>query len=177
MGSDKAVLDVGGMSMIRRVAAALEVAGCRVMAIGRADSVDGIDALPDTPAGRRGPAAGLATALRIAAGSPVVLVGVDQPFLHPRTVDELLAVSEGDAVVPVAGGVRQPTCAVYWPHCGPIVDDLLAGAGDPSLHAVLDRVPVGEVAEATWRTWGENGDSWWSVNTPEALAAARARLE
>ena len=162
--------------MVTLVAEALEAAECRVTVIGRDDHPAGLHSVPDSPTGRRGPVAGLATALRTAGGAPVVLVGVDQPFLRPETIRGLLAVADGDAVVPVSAGRRQPTCAVYWPNCAAIVEDLLTGEEDPPLLAVLDRVPVHEVPRATWEQWGEDTSSWWSINTPEDLAEARERF-
>ena len=177
MGTDKALVDLGGVPMITRVATALENAGCRVTVMGRDDHPAGLHSVPDSPVGLRGPVAGLFTALRTAGGSPVVLVGVDQPFLRTETITGLLAVADGDAVVPIAGGQRQPTCAVYWPNCAAIVADLLSGHDDPSLLSVLDRVPVHEVVPETWQSWGEDGSSWQSINTPEDLEMARRRVE
>lgn len=176
MGRDKALVEIAGEPMIGIVAAALEDAGCRIVVVGRTDDPAGFHSIADTPSGRRGPVAGLGTALRTAAGRPVVLVGVDQPLLRPDTLRRLLDIDDGDAVVPVDAGRRQPTCAVYWPNCLAIVDDLLSGHDDPPLLAVLDRVPVHEVHQDTWQSWGEDGRSWWGVNTPEDLEAARRRI-
>ncbi len=176
MGGDKALIDIAGMSMIARVAAALGEAGCEPLVVGRSSSSSGIRAIPDDLPGRAGPAAGLATALRVAAGRPVVLVGADQPFLRPQTVQALLAL-EGDAVVPVDGGANQATCAVYRAECLVPLRKLMTERPSPPLQALLDRVSTRRVPPAQWSRWGEDGHSWWSLDTPEDVVEAEAWLE
>lgn len=174
MGGDKALAELGGRPLITHVAAALETAGCDVVAVGRAEPVAGIHAVPDD-AGGRGPAAGLLTALRIAAGRPVVLVATDQPLLRPETVTALLQL-HGRAVVPMAAGTRQVLCAVYREDCLEPLTALMATDPTPSLQRLLDDLPFRAVLEAEWRGCGEDGRSWRSIDTPDELRELEAVL-
>jgi hypothetical protein len=75
--------------------------------------------------------------------------------------------------VPVDEGARQVTCAAYpaaWAEAADVEDE--AGG---SIQSLLDRLPHREVAPAEWAAWGEDGRSWYSVDTPEAAAAALGR--
>jgi molybdopterin-guanine dinucleotide biosynthesis protein A len=172
MGADKALAELDGRPLITHVAAALKPAGCDVVAVGRAEPVAGICAVPDD-AGGRGPAAGLLTALRIAAGRPVVLVATDQPLLRPETVTALLGL-RGAAAVPLAAGTRQVLCAVYREVCLAPLEALMANDPTPSLQRLLDDLPFRAVLEAEWRGWGEDGRSWRSIDTPDELADLQA---
>ena len=172
MGGDKAMADLGGRPLIAHIAAALDAAGCDVVAVGRTEAVAGIRAVPDD-AGGRGPAAGLRTALRVADGRPVVLVATDQPLLIPDTVASMLQL-HGAAVVPIADGTRQVLCAVYRDACLEPLEALLATDPTPSLQRLLDDLPFRTVLEAEWRGWGEDGRSWRSIDTPDELAALQA---
>ena len=174
MGSDKASLALGDATMLEWVASALAEAGCEVIAVGNHPGDLSVPVHGDATTDRLGPAAGLATALRMANGRPVFLAATDQPFLRPATVRALLAL-DGAAVVPVDGSVRQATCAVYRWACGEPLAGLAAGAEAVSLQKLLDAVDAREVEEAEWSAWGEDGSSWWSIDTPEALTEARRR--
>ena len=176
MGSDKALIEVDGTPMIARVAAALQTAGCEPLVIGRSSAPAGLPAVSDDMAGRAGPAAGLATALRIAAGRTVILVAADQPLLRPDTVQALVAL-EGDAVVPVDGGVAQATCAVYRAHCLAPLRKLMAERPSLPLQTLLDGVATRRVPPAEWSQWGEDGRSWWSLDSREDVAEAEAWLQ
>ena len=172
MGRDKALVELGGRPLIAHVAAALVTAGCEPIAVGRAEPVDKIRAVPDD-AGGRGPAVGLRTALRIAGGRPVFLVATDQPLLRPETVTSMLQL-QGRAVVPIAGGARQVLCAIYRAETLEPLEALLATDPTPSLQRLLDDLPFRGVLEAEWRGWGEDGRSWRSIDTPDDLVAVEA---
>lgn len=174
MGGDKALAELDGRPLITHVSAALEAAGCDVVAVGRAETVAGIHAVPDD-AGGRGPAAGLLTALRVADGRPVVLVATDQPLLRPKTVTALLQL-HGPAVVPMAAGTRQVLCAVYREDSLQPLAALMATDPTPSLQRLLDDLPFRAVLEAEWRGWGEDGRSWRSIDTPDELTELEAVL-
>ena len=176
MGVDKATVKIEGRSMLDRVAASLEVVTDRLVVAGRSEPVSGLTGLPDPAPGRAGPLAGLTAALReagAAGAEAVILVAVDQPFVRPETLARLIDGYAGQAVVPVAGGVRQVTCAVYpgnWE--AEAMTELGAGG---SIQSLLDRMPYTEVAPDEWAAWGEDGRSWFSVDDSAALGIALGR--
>lgn len=175
MGADKAGVRVAGKSMLEMVAAALEEAGCEVVAVGKAQPTADVRTVPDDGAAELGPAAGLATALRLAGGRPVFLVATDQPLLQAGTVRSLLAI-DGTAVVPIDNGVRQATCGVYRAGCEAPLRRLRSQGASPPLQRLLDAVGAREVGLDEWAAWGEDGRSWWSLDRPEDVAEAEAWL-
>ncbi len=169
MGADKPTLDLAGRTLLERVTGAVAASPVdRVVVAGR--PVDGVDSVLDPP-GVAGPAAGLLAVFRRWPGHHVVLVGADQPWVDPALLGHLLGLP-GDAVVPVAGR-RQATCAVYRHTCYPVLEHLAAADPNPSLQRLLASVDPTEVGEPTWRSWGEDGRSWRSIDTPQDLAEAR----
>jgi molybdopterin-guanine dinucleotide biosynthesis protein A len=176
MGTDKAQIEVDGLAMAQWVGRALAAAGLEVVTVGAPDRVAGYPNISD-PEGVNGPLAGLLGALGSASHRPVFIAAVDQPLLRAETVRRLVAIRTHDAVVPVAAGFPQVTCALFRPTCLPAIRRLIAVNPDGSIRDLLDYVAVRWVEEDEWSTWEETGDSWRSVNTPEDLAAIRARME
>jgi len=173
MGADKALVPIGGVPMIERVAAALQVVLDEMVIVGRDESLAGIPAIPDLRPRPRGPLAGLATALHHAAGRPVLLVAVDQPLVQSATLQGLVDLLGEEAVIPVDGGFRQSTCAAY--PAGWAAEADLEDRSGGSIQSLLDRLPYREVGSEEWSTWGEDGRSWHSVDTPEAAATVLDR--
>ena len=168
MGSDKTFAEVAGQAMVDWVAGSLRSVTDDLVVVGRAGTLSDIKCIPDDHAERRGPLAGLATALRLAADRPVVLVAVDQPWVRSSTLRELLEMAGPlHAVVPVDGDSRQVTCAVYPAAWAARAAD--EGATGGSIQSLLDDLPYRPVEPAEWQTWGEDGRSWFSVDTTEAL--------
>ncbi len=175
MGADKALVEVDGEPMIRRVARVVAPIAGEVVVAGRAGTLEGLRGVPDPPSAGGGPLAGLVAALGEAAGRFVLLVAVDQPFLRRETCRQLLArAALEEAVVPLDGGSRQVTCAVYPP--GWTADAAREGDAGGSIQSLLDRLPFYAVTEDEWRAWGEDGRSWFSVDTPDDLAAGLRRF-
>jgi len=171
MGTDKALVDVAGRPMVEWVAAALGRVDGPTIVVGR-EKLGGLRCLPDTQASVRGPLAGLATALGAACGQAVLLVAVDQPFLRSGTLQRLVDLASSEAVVPI-DGARQVTCAVYPASWAAETSDEIDSGG--SIQSLLDRLPHRRVEEPEWREWGEDGRSWFSVDTPEALTEGLTR--
>ena len=174
MGTDKALVTIEGETLLARVAGVTDAVGDVVVVGG--PPAPGLERIPDLRSGRLGPLAGLEAALVHGAGRDVILVGVDQPFVRADTLSRLSEIT-GDAVVPIDDGWEQVTCAVYREPCLPAIQEALDTAGDLAIITILGHVAATRVEPHEWRAWGEDGRSWYSVNTPEALAAGIARYE
>ena len=170
MGRDKALVELGGRPLHLWVATALEEAGCDVVAVGRTAAVGSLRTLPDPPDPRRGPIVGL-HAVSQEPHEAILLVATDQPLVRPETVAGLMDL-DGAVVAPVDADVVQVTCALYRP--GLIGREAIGSAS--SLQTLVTSADATLVPEATWRRWGEDGRSWFSVDTPEALERAAELL-
>lgn len=174
MGTDKALVELSGQPMSAWVLRALSTVCGDVLVAGRPDGLGGVRGVADTMTGRRGPLGGLVAALETES-APVLVVATDQPWVRAETLRHLVDLAGDLPVVPVAhDGSRQTTCAVYPPGILSVaLDELLAGG---SIQSVLDRTAFVPVEEELWRSWGEDGRSWFGVDTAEALVDGLARF-
>lgn len=172
MGRDKAGVPVGGIPMIERVASALTAVVDRIVILG--PDREGWECWPDS-VHAQGPLAGIATALSRARSERVVVVAVDHPFVRSDFLRRIIAIESDLPVVPVdETGVRQVTCAVY---PGSIAEAAVEEADDGgSIQTLLDRVSFRPVAPEEWRSWGEDGRSWFSIDSESALAEGEHRF-
>ncbi len=175
MGADKALLLHEGEPMWQRQRATLHAAGAeRTILIGpaRADFPPEFPCVPDDEP-NRGPLAGLATALRVAAGRPVLALAIDMPLMDPAGLRSLFPVATTCCgVVPfVREGGREffePLAALYPAAVAPLAAARLARQ-DWSMQAfVRECVESGlvrglEIAPARRRQYR-------NVNTPQDLA-------
>ncbi len=165
MGTDKAEVEVDGQAMLRRVASALQAVLPRIVLLG--SEREGMECWPDDlPA--RGPLGGIASALSRMEEDHVLVVAVDQPFVRIETLARLGELTSDMPVVPVdALGVRQVTCAIYPKTIAAVAME--EAKADGSMQTLLDRVSFRAVTPETWSLWGEDGRSWFSVDTPASL--------
>jgi molybdopterin-guanine dinucleotide biosynthesis protein A len=165
MGVDKAEVAISGTTLLDRVASALGSVADRVVVLG--EEREGYESWPDHVPGP-GPLAGLATALGRMTEDRALVVAVDNAFVSPETLRRLVSIESDLPVVPVDDeGVRQVTCAVFPKQiAGQAVEEAEAGG---SIQTLLDRVSFLPVTPDQWGRWGEDGRSWYSVDTPEAL--------
>lgn len=169
MGTDKAGYELAGRPMLEWVAGALEMVCRRVVIAGLPGGLRGRPGIADPGPLHRGPLAGLVAGLRTPGVERAVLVAVDHPWVRPETLSALLSHAGELPLVPVDQGVRQTTCAVYPAAAGdPGGEELTAGG---SIQSLLDRIAFDPVVEGTWRPWGEDGRSWYSADTEEAVMA------
>lgn len=175
MGTDKALVELADRPFVAWVGDALAPVASRVIVVGRAEPLGGLPAVPDRFPDRRGPLAGLDAAFRASTGD-VMLVGVDQPLVRTATLQRILAVEGGDAIVPVASGVPQTTCALYRRSCAAATARILAGPGG-SLRDLIELAATTYIEPAEWRDWGEDGRSWYSIDDASRLERAARWLE
>ncbi len=189
MGVDKALLELGGRSLLERAVEALGAVVEQVVVVAPARSgyrelcreagAAGLvaDRVPD-----QGPLGGLDAALHRAAGRPVLLLACDLPFAGPELLRWLLARPlpplagrPPAARVPVEGGRRQPLCAWYAADCRGPVEEALA-AGRRSLHGLLDRLTAVEAPVGPELPF-YRPDLLLNVNRPKDLGRAAAVAE
>lgn len=166
MGSDKAAIPFASSTMLETILDSVSTVGDPIV-VGRSDAPQGVLAIPDQRTNSRGPLTGLETVLQHEPKRTVVLVAVDHPFVQPRTLLEMLAL-DGDAVIPLDDGWQQVTCAIYRPPFLSAATETLDN-GCRSIIAALGSVTVNLLQEDTWRSWGEDGRSWFSVDSPDRL--------
>lgn len=172
MGTDKADLEVDGVTMLERVHAALSRVAGAVVVSGSVRG--GYRCWPDQ-APATGPLTALVTVLERMSQDRALLVAVDHPFVSADTLTRLAGIDSDLPVVPVdEDGVRQVTCAVYPRGLAPVAREEAEAGG--SIQSLLDRVSFTPVPPGMWRAWGEDGRSWFSVDTPADLQAARTRF-
>jgi len=121
---DKAVADLDGTPLVRRVADRLGrvvdelVVNCRPDQRAAIEAVvEGVDPTPgfaEDPEPDQGPMAGLMTGLRAVDSEFAAVVACDMPFVDPDFLDYLFERAAGsDAAVPRPGELLQPVQAVY----------------------------------------------------------------
>ncbi|WP_132056748.1 molybdenum cofactor guanylyltransferase [Halorussus amylolyticus] len=185
-GRDKAVADLAGVPMIRRVADRLApvvdslVVNCRTdQREAVADAMAGYDrpvSFAIDPDPDEGPMAGIRTGLRATTAAYAAVVACDMPFVDPALVAHLFERADGrDAAVPRPDEWFETTHAVYRADAMADACEAALDRGDRKIIAPLfelDYVAVGpdELADFDAR-------SFENVNTREELAAAADRLE
>ncbi|MCB1333479.1 MAG: molybdenum cofactor guanylyltransferase MobA [Roseivivax sp.] len=185
-GSDKALLTLGGQTLLARAAARLgpQVSGMAVSANGDpARYADvGLPVLADSVPGFPGPLAGVLAGLDWAAGKGVpaiVTIAVDTPFFPKSLVQELtsaardLAHPMAIATTSDASGetIRHPTFGL-WPT--DLREDL-RGFINEGIHKMLLWADIHGAAEARFDA-GRN-DPFFNINTPADLFAAEGLFD
>jgi molybdopterin-guanine dinucleotide biosynthesis protein A len=172
MGRDKALIEVQGRPLFRRVAEVLDQIARPVFLApgspGRLGEV-GYPNLADAAPGR-GPLGGVVTALRASPHELVAVAAVDMPFASAAVFRLLADLHQGeDAMVPVTADGPQPLHAVYARTALPHLERALA-EGSLSMRGALQTMTVRLVAEEEWRAVDPSGRFALNVNRPDDVA-------
>ena len=185
--ADKAVADLAGTPMIRRVVDRLAtvtddlVVNCRddqleaireALADGDLEPRYAIDPVPD-----RGPLAGIRVGLEAVDREYAAVVACDMPFVDPALLETLRERARGrdGAVVQLEDGWYQTTQAVYRADAMAAACRETLESEDKRIVAALERIDVATVGEAELE--GVSERTFESIDTQDALEEAERRLE
>jgi molybdenum cofactor guanylyltransferase len=129
MGRDKALLPLGGATMVEQIASAVRNAAGNVTIIGPTERYGhlGFPVVPDKIE-NCGPLGGLYTALSITKTDWNVLVACDMPHVTATFLTQLIEAAEAsgaDCLVPETGGKLDPLCAVYHRRVAPAAESAI----------------------------------------------------
>ena len=169
MGCDKALLPVGGVPMLQRVIdAAQSLSNQRILVSNHSERHASFgwpllaDAFPDA-----GPLGGLATALRHATTSHLLLLACDMPFLTPGLLHHLIEqAGSHQAVVPDSDDGLQPLCAVYTCSIAPLVEASIA-AGQLGVRKFVAQLDTHIIPPCEWQLFAGETHPFANLNTPE----------
>jgi molybdopterin-guanine dinucleotide biosynthesis protein A len=178
-GQNKAFFPVGGRPMVKVIADRLSRWFDEVLIAGGNppdyESV-GLKCIPDAHAGRY-VLGGLHTGLLHSTSQAFFLCACDMPFINSDVV-EIIRQNSGDepATLPVVGGRRQPTHAIYNKSILPVVEELLKTAG-VYLPTLLDQIHVNYLQEERFNSIPDYQLSFVNLNDRETVAKYRSHLE
>ena len=179
MGTDKALMEIEGQPLLRRVARRLaEVADPVLLApgpdTGRLAGVGGLEGLPmvaDAAAGA-GPLGAIVAGLRASPHRVLAVVAVDMPDLCPALLRAMgLGWRPGvDVRVPVTAAGPQPLHAIWARGALPALEGALR-EGRLALREALAGLRIETWPEGRWRSIDPAGAFARNLNTPEDLLA------
>jgi Molybdopterin-guanine dinucleotide biosynthesis protein A len=181
-GAVKALLDVGGLTILDRLAQTLRPHFAEVLLVAKEPEPFlalaaakppwrlVLDALPG-----RSSLTGIHTALHNARTEHVFLTACDSPFLRTRLLRALIdhLRQEDDVVLPLKpDGYFEPLCAFYSRRCLPHIEAQLT-RDDHKIIRFFDKVRVHPLPEEALLRADPNLFSFMNANTPDELRALR----
>jgi molybdopterin-guanine dinucleotide biosynthesis protein A len=175
-GRDKLAESIDGITLLERAIRALTGIVDEVVVVIAPDRAAAIPGPPmpgpviryvHDPEPFGGPLVGLRAGLLAAAGSTVLVVGGDMPFMVPGVL-RLLVDAAPAALADAAGVLRPLPCALDRATALPAADELLAG-GERRLRALLTRLGTMSLARAEWHSQDPGGLSLVDIDEPGDL--------
>jgi molybdopterin-guanine dinucleotide biosynthesis protein A len=181
MGQDKRFLSIGAQTLYARSLTVLRSIFERVLVVVAQDSPP---VESDVPVLRDliphcGSLGGLYTGLKQAGTPWVFAVACDMPFLDPGTIKHFIGLKdEGDVVMAKLENGFHPMHALYHSNCLPVMESLIH-AQDFKIHRLADHpgLRVRVVTPEELSPLDPAGRSFYNVNTPADLAAARSLFD
>ena len=175
MGSDKALLTVGGQNLLQRTLQTAATLAGRTCIVGPEERYGSFgETIKDIYPGC-GPLAGIHAALTASRTDLNLILSVDMPVMNTEFLQWLVteAIRTDELiVVPDAAGGLQPLCATYRPAVVPIAEQALK-AGDYKIGHLFSRVPTRILPEQEIIAAGFSPEIFQNINTPEEYAKCR----
>lgn len=177
---NKALLEIGGMTVIARQLAVLRPLFDRIVVVTNDPAPwkpFGLPTVADRVPAGQGPLAGLDAALSALRPdeTAVICVGADLPFLQASVINALRdEPPEHEAVVPRIGGWLEPLLARYGRSCAPLVERQLRTPNRKTTAFLSEVARIRIVEESELRALDPELRSFINVNTSVDLARARA---
>jgi len=182
LGQNKALLRIGGRTLIERVVEAIAPLTAEVIVV--VASPEQAAALPLPPSVRVvsdrhpgcGSLGGIFSGLAASREPWILAMACDMPFLNPTLLRHLMTARRGvDAVVPYLEGQPQPLHALYRKTCLAHIESRLR-AGQLKIASLFAAVRVRYVDEATIDRIDPGHRSFFNINTPADLEEAQSLL-
>ena len=181
MGTDKALLDLGGQSFVERIHTALSSITTKTTLVGTVETQAALQQLPSIPDVhvKWGALGGLHAALAACRAGWAAVAACDLPFITGELFVRLASLRENfDAVVPVQmDGRWQPLCALYRAGATLECAAQLIADGERRPRALLEQVRTRLVAFEELTDLSGANRFFINVNTPEDYANARKEGE
>jgi molybdenum cofactor guanylyltransferase len=184
-GTDKALVTLGGKSMLQRTGELLSGV-CQDMRIVASAAKYGNEAWPviaDQWPGE-GPLGGILSALATIqdSASPkdwALIVSCDMPFLTQEFLGFLrdcALQSSAQVVAPRSSIGLEPLCAC-WRADAAVAIRALFDAGIRKVSEAMKRLPMEVLDEPVWKRFDSHNRLFWNMNTPDDYEAVRRILE
>lgn len=179
LGTDKALLEFGGQTLLARTVETLAPLCREVIVVTNSPQAHAHPAarlVGDLLPGM-GSLGGIYSGLMAATTQYSLVVGCDMPFLNPEVITYLASLAPGyDVIMPCRQKLLEPLHSIYSKPCLPFIKNLL----DKRQLRIFDFLPhvrVRYVAESELAPWDPGHRSFLNINTPQDLAEVRALFE
>jgi molybdopterin-guanine dinucleotide biosynthesis protein A len=179
MGADKALLELGGQTLLVRALDLAAQVTPEVRLVGNRKRFADFGSPIEDVYPERGPLGGIHAALLSTATELNLMLAVDLPFIGPDFLRYLVLQAGGaNAVVtlPRSGGFVQPLCAVYRKEFAEAAEDSLR-AGKNKIGPLLDKVKTRVIEPDELTRAGFTAEVFRNLNTPAEWEAARREFE
>jgi molybdopterin-guanine dinucleotide biosynthesis protein A len=175
LGGAKAEVELTGRPLISYPLEAIEAAGLDAVVCTKPTEAPPRNsvAVLEEPELPRHPLTGIVSALRAAAGRPVVVVACDMPFVAPGLI-ELLADAPVPLVIPALEGRPQPLLGRYEPSLLPALEEALER--EEPLTRTVEALGPRLLSEEELARFGDPRRLLFNVNDPDDLRRAEALL-
>jgi molybdenum cofactor guanylyltransferase len=178
MGAEKALLAIGGATLLARALAVAGQVSRNIFIVGEKAKFAGFGAVIEDSYLECGPLAGIHAALKNSSTERNLMLAVDLPFVNAALLRFLLLISQQDeavVTVPRVHGRLQPLCAVYRRTFSvPAEESLRQGAY--KIDRLFEQITVRIVEQTELENAGFSPASFENVNTPAEWTEAKRRF-